>query len=109
MRSLAYGPPSDVDAVYRAAGGQPLGDGYYTFPCNSPPVISFNWGGANWDISSKNIVRGPTESPGMCYGALVGLDLGLPDGAWLLGDTFMKNVYTVFSFDETAVGFAKLA
>ena len=110
MRSLAYGPPSDVDAVYRAAGGQPFGDGWYTFPCNSPPVISFNWGGANWDISSKNIIRGRMEfGSDQCVGALLGLDLDIGDGVWILGDTFMKNVYTVFSFDETAVGFAKLA
>jgi cathepsin D len=28
---------------------------------------------------------------------------------FLLGDAFMKNVYTVFDFDQEAVGFAKLA
>ena len=28
---------------------------------------------------------------------------------WLLGDSFMKNVYTAFSVDKNAVGFAALA
>jgi len=101
-----------VDAVYRAVGGEPSKDlkGYYTFPCKSPPIISFDWGGADWAISFENISRGETESgPGLCYGALVGLDLGLGNDVWVLGETFMKDVYTVFSFDETAVGFAKLA
>ena len=28
---------------------------------------------------------------------------------WLLGDAFMKNVYTIFDFDQDAVGFADLA
>jgi len=107
-----YGPPADVDAVYQTIGGQPFdgGNGFYSFPCGTPPVISFNWGGKDWAISSKDISLGETESgSGQCVGALVAQDLGLGDGVWLLGDSFMKNVYTVFSFNQTAVGFAKLA
>ena len=46
---------------------------------------------------------------GLCYGAVVGKDLSLGDNVWLLGDRFMKNVYTAFSFDNNAVGFATLA
>lgn len=26
--------------------------GYYTFPCNSVPEVSFNWGGKTWEISA---------------------------------------------------------
>lgn len=107
-----YGPPSDVDAVYKAVGGQLFDqqNGFYSFPCNSPPAISFNWGGKDWPISPENISLGETESgSGQCVGSLAAQDLGLGDGVWLLGDSFMKNVYTVFSFDKTAVGFAKLA
>ena len=53
---------------------------------------------------------GETESgSGKCVGALVGQDIGLGDDVWLLGDAFMKNVYTAFSFDKDAVGFAALA
>ena len=46
---------------------------------------------------------------GKCVGALAGQDLGLGNNVWLLGDSFMKNVYTAFSFDDDAVGFAELA
>ena len=66
---------------------------------------------------------------GQCVGALSGEDVGLGDNVWLLGDryvvslcmlpsceksspslffSFMKNVYTAFSFDQNAVGFAPL-
>lgn len=63
---------------------------------------------------------------GQCVGSLAGLDLGLGNGVWLLGDryvveasismrsaddrcdSFMKNVYTAFSVSQNAVGFAKL-
>ena len=53
---------------------------------------------------------GETSSgSGKCVGALAGQDLGLGSNVWLLGDSFMKNVYTAFSFDENAVGFAELS
>lgn len=42
-------------------------------------------------------------------GSLAGQDIGLGSNVWLLGDSFMKNVYTAFSFDKDSVGFAKLA
>jgi cathepsin D len=44
----------------------------------------------------------------MCVGALAGQDIGLGDGVWLLGDSFMKNVYSVFDFGTNTVGFASL-
>ena len=50
-----------------------------------------------------------TPGSGQCVGALAGQDLGLGDDVWLLGDSFMKNVYTAFSFDKNAVGFAELS
>lgn len=70
---------------------------------------------------------------GQCVGTLAGQNLGLGNNTWLLGDryvarcplwphvcyvavarltglnnSFMKNVYSVFSFHKGAVGFATL-
>ena len=50
-----------------------------------------------------------TSGSSQCVGALAGQGLGLGSNVWLLGDSFMKNVYTAFSFDDNAVGFATLA
>jgi len=69
-----------------------------------------------------------TSGSSQCVGALAAQDLGLGSNTWLLGDryifllfrlcniadhsmgiSFMKNVYSVFSFDRTAVGFAQLS
>ena len=59
-------------------------------------------------LRSFNLGETSTGS-GKCVGALAGQDLGLGNNVWLLGDSFMKNVYTAFSFDQSAVGFAALA
>ncbi|EJF55819.1 acid protease [Dichomitus squalens LYAD-421 SS1] len=111
--TILYGPPSAVKKVYAAVDGSGVYDssqGYYYYPCDSPPTIAFSWGGKKWAISSDNLSLGETESgSGKCVGALAGQDLGLGSNVWLLGDSFIKNVYTAFSFDDDAVGFAKLS
>ncbi|KAJ7724938.1 acid protease [Mycena maculata] len=98
--TIMYGPPAAVKEVYAKVSGAALfesEDGLYlySFPCSSPPEIAFNWGGSDWDPAS--------------VGALAGQNLGLGNDVWLLGDSFMKNVYTVFDFGSNAVGFAALS
>jgi len=111
--TIMYGPPSSVKTFYSAIPGSKLFDstnGYYSFPCQSPPSVAFNWGGQNWEISPENFNLGLiAEGSSECMGALGAQDIGLGDETWLLGDSFMKNVYTAFSFQQNAVGFAALA
>ena len=107
-----FGPVADVQKVYQAVGGQLVDQqsGFFAFPCNTPPQVAFNWGGEDWAISPENINLGQS-APGsdQCIGAIAAQDLGLGKDVWLLGDSFMKNVYTAFSFDNSSVGFAQLA
>ena len=49
------------------------------------------------------------EGSGQCVGSVQGLDHGLGSNVWILGDSFMKNVYTAFDFEHNQVGFATLA
>ncbi|KAH8101206.1 acid protease [Cristinia sonorae] len=110
--TIMYGPPDAVKSLYAAIPGSKLADsqqGYYSFPCNSAPEVAFNWGGQSWAITAENFNLGQAQSGSSdCIGAIAAQDLGLGDGVWLLGDSFMKNVYTVFDFGSNAVGFAEL-
>ncbi|KAJ7829548.1 acid protease [Mycena leptocephala] len=110
--TLMYGPPAAVKKLFAKVSGSKVYDstnGYYSYPCDSPPEISFNWGGSDWTISADNLNLGQTESGSSdCVSSLAAQDLGLGADVWLLGDAFMKNVYTVFDFDQEAVGFASL-
>ena len=54
--TLMYGPPDEVKKFYaQVDGSQPLTDeleGYYSFPCDNVPKISFKWGsGKAWTVS----------------------------------------------------------
>ncbi|KAM5530525.1 hypothetical protein V8D89_015802 [Ganoderma adspersum] len=111
--TIMYGPPAAVKKLFASVKGSGVYDssqGYYYYPCNSPPTLAFSWGGKQWKISTANLSLGETTSgSGKCVSALAGQDIGLGSNVWLLGDSFMKNVYTAFSFDDNAVGFATLA
>ena len=53
--TLAYGPPSAIKTFYSKISGSGVYDssqGYYYYPCDSPPTIAFSWGGKEWAISS---------------------------------------------------------
>ncbi|CCM03103.1 uncharacterized protein FIBRA_05223 [Fibroporia radiculosa] len=106
--TLMYGPPDAVDQVYQSVDGAvSLGNGNYVVPCDSFPALAFSWGGKAFDINPKVLNLGQVYD-GYCQSALGGHDFGLGDNVWLLGDTLMQSVYTAFSVDKQAVGFASL-
>ncbi|CAE6402266.1 hypothetical protein ACGC1H_000207 [Rhizoctonia solani] len=83
--------------------------GYYMFPCNSPPNVTFGFGGASYNVNSDYFNLGAVDRFGeVCVGGIVGSS-GVPDNAWIVGDVFMRNVYTVFDEANSRVGFANLA
>ncbi|KIK91444.1 hypothetical protein PAXRUDRAFT_149483 [Paxillus rubicundulus Ve08.2h10] len=110
--TLVIGLPSDVATLYQAIGGTDasgtVGQGFYTFPCNSVPSVSFTFGGTSFLISSDTLNLGPVYSGSSdCVGGIVGQDIG--NSFWIVGDVFLANVYTAFDVGNSRVGFATLA
>ncbi|KAJ7730174.1 acid protease [Mycena metata] len=104
-------PSAAVKQIYaKVPGAKIFESGYYSYPCASPPQISFNWGGKDWTVSAANLNLGLTKAKSTdCVASLVALDVeGLPNTC-ILGDAFMRNFYSVFDLDRKAVGFASLA
>ncbi|CCM00531.1 uncharacterized protein FIBRA_02565 [Fibroporia radiculosa] len=107
--SLIYGPPDVVAQVYQGIeGASQFEEGYYSFSCDSSPVVSFSWGGNDFQMSADSFNAGELEE-GTCMGAIIGVDMGMGDNVWLVGDAFLVNVYSAFNVDNTSVGFATLA
>ncbi|KAF8553161.1 acid protease [Imleria badia] len=110
--TLIVGKPSDVKTFYDALGGtdasSTVGAGYYTFPCNSFPNVSFTFNGASFPISEKTLNLGPASlGSSDCVSGIIGQDTA--SSFWVIGDVFLRNVYAVFDFDNSRVGFATLA
>ncbi|CAE6351077.1 unnamed protein product [Rhizoctonia solani] len=79
--------------------------GYFTFPCANSPKVTFNFGGREFPVAAEDFNVGTlSRNSSICVGAVAILDT--PDNTWVVGDAFMKNVYTVFDASESRVGFA---
>ncbi|KAH9006684.1 acid protease [Lactarius hengduanensis] len=115
--TLIGGPTAAVNAIWAAVPGAVAGDnlaGSFAFPCNTDLSISMSFGGPSWPISLADMNLG-TVGNGRCLGAIFDITIatnvtpGEGNPAWIIGDTFLKNVYSVFRASPPAVGFAQLS
>ncbi|RKP39530.1 aspartic peptidase domain-containing protein, partial [Dimargaris cristalligena] len=75
-------------------------------PCNTPQRVfhglDFVIQGRSLRVSIGDIVMEPTlEDPQLCYSGVVS-----GSGKWILGTTFLKNVFVVFDYGQKRLGFA---
>ncbi|KAH9059069.1 acid protease [Lactarius vividus] len=107
--TTVVGDPESVQAIYdRIPGSSYFGYGIWTsaFPCdiNTPVSITFS---KNFQISASTFNLGPiTSGSSTCVGGFAGVE-GLD--FWIVGDVFLRNVYTTFDVGKNRVGFASLA
>ncbi|KAI0081507.1 acid protease [Panus rudis PR-1116 ss-1] len=104
--TLIIGDSKNVAALYSAIPGSRLSsDGYYSFPCSSTPTVKLSYGGKAFAIAPSlfNLGRESFAS-NYCVGAVVPAD----ESFWVVGDTFLQNVYTAFDLGKNRVGFANL-
>ena len=72
------------------------------------------FGGKSWPIKAEDMNLGPVSSgSAICLGGI--FDMGTNSygiagsPTWAVGDTFLKNVYSVFRSEPAGVGFAELS
>ncbi|KAF5370147.1 hypothetical protein D9758_001280 [Tetrapyrgos nigripes] len=102
--TLIVGDTNSVAQFYAAVPGaqdasDTIGDGFFTFPCDSVPDVSFTFAGTDFSVSPDTFNLGlVSEGSSDCVGGIVSLPPdSLPgDSLWVLGDVFMTNVYTSF-------------
>ncbi|TDL23853.1 acid protease [Rickenella mellea] len=111
--TLVGGPSAIVSALYAQIPGAVAGTGnyqdYYIYPCDTSVNVSMSFGGKSWSISPQDFKLTPLTQT-QCLGAIFNLDIsGTGSPAWIVGDTFLKNVYSVFRYNPPSVGFAELS
>ncbi|KAI5476902.1 aspartic-type endopeptidase [Pseudohyphozyma bogoriensis] len=81
--------------------------GYYTCPCTTLTSTSFSLtlGGRNFVIPAANMNLGKLSSTStQCVSAIATGNIGI--NAWIIGDAFLKSVYSVYNLGTNQVGFA---
>ncbi|WRT69275.1 uncharacterized protein IL334_006259 [Kwoniella shivajii] len=86
-------------------------DGYYQYPCDTTVNVTLQFGGLSYSISQADMNLGSfTRDTSMCTGAFFEMDLSTTSPIqWIVGASFLKNVYTTFRYNPSAIGFAQLA
>jgi hypothetical protein len=114
--TLIGAPTSVVREIYAAIpGSQSLASqgmqGYYQYPCSTKVNFAMQFGGRTYYISDEDFNLGATTSSGRyCIGAVFAIQLSSRSPiSWIVGATFLKNIYSTYRYDPPGIGFAVLA
>jgi hypothetical protein len=100
--TFIFGPKALVKAIHSVIPGAQSSDGVsYRVPCDTDGSLVFTFSGVDFELSTKDWIS-QQESNGLCPTNLYGQEV--VRGSWLLGDTFIKNVYAVFDRDNEQIG-----
>ncbi|WVR08878.1 hypothetical protein IAU60_005937 [Kwoniella sp. DSM 27419] len=110
-------PSSVASAIYsQISGSQALSQqsgyqGYYEYPCSTNVNVNIQFGGLSYTISNADMNLGSfTRDTSMCTGAFFAMDMSAQSPIqWIVGASFLKNVYSAFRYNPPAIGFAALA
>lgn len=104
--SFIFAPPAELALLMKLIPGSKAYDsnGYmaYDIPCDTQLAISVTFAGVTYAIPAQDWVARNNETS--CVSRLYGYSVN--GGTWLMGDTFLKNVYSVFDADQMRIGFA---
>ncbi|KAJ7577893.1 acid protease [Mycena floridula] len=104
--TLILGDPDTVNKTYALIPGAADASSIID-PCNTTSLPSLTFGGRAFTVSSATFNLGllSAADPDTCVGGLVAADTGV---GWIVGDVFLRNVYTIFDFEKQTVTFADL-
>jgi saccharopepsin len=107
--STLTGPKEHVDAIAKAVNATPVpGRPMYTVSCldvPSMPNLKFTIDGRDWILTPNDYVINDMDVE--CILGIMGLDLPKRVGPiWILGDVFIRKVYTVFDMGTKSLHFA---
>lgn len=113
--TLIGGSASSVAAIFAAIPGSSPMTGnfkqYYQYPCATKIDLRITFGGFTIKVTDADFNLGRFSSDStMCTGAAFVTDFpSWGPVQWIIGDTLLKNTYSVFRYSPPAVGFAALA
>ncbi|KAL9605202.1 MAG: hypothetical protein Q9179_001596 [Wetmoreana sp. 5 TL-2023] len=97
-------PPADAKELHSQLPDSQEDGETFNIPCASEATIQLTFSGKAYDILPVDYIGDPIkEGSSTCTSNIIGRK---PFGAdqWLVGDVFLKNVYSVFDYDGKRIG-----
>ncbi|KAF2117812.1 aspartic peptidase domain-containing protein [Lophiotrema nucula] len=96
-------PEPDGVALHKLIDGSKQSGETFTVPCSTTTPIQISFNGQSYNVSTADYIGGKMDD-GSCKSNIIGRQT-FGESQWLVGDVFLKNVYSVFDFDSSQVGF----
>ncbi|KAF3097879.1 hypothetical protein TWF569_011461 [Orbilia oligospora] len=98
-------PPEDALKLHQFIPGTKSNGETFYIPCSTDISLQFQFGNDAYQLSGKDYVGDPIDAQKeLCLSLIVGRSV-VRDGAWLIGDVFLRNVYSVFDMENGKIGF----
>jgi cathepsin D len=98
-------PPEDAATLHSLIPDSTPSGSNFIIPCASTVEVEFTFSGVTYSVPPSDYVGSSTSVSGTCYSNIIGQQAFGPDD-WLLGDVFLKNVYSIWDYDQKRIGFA---
>ncbi|KAJ5238520.1 Aspartic-type endopeptidase ctsD [Penicillium chermesinum] len=96
-------PPNDAKILFAAIPDSSFSGGNWVVPCDASAKLELSFAGIKYSIEPEDYIGSQHQGSG-CVSTIISQESSGPD-TWLVGDVFLKNVYSVFDFDNAQIGF----
>lgn len=103
--TLMMAPNDDAVAFHELINGSAsIGSGMFSIPCTIEQVVTMTFGNVAFQIDVRDLIFQPItdDLQGNCVSSLSAGTIKNGD-TWLLGDSFLKNVYMTTNVDDRTV------
>ena len=102
--SQLFLPPSQAEVLFKNIPGSVQADSEtFNIPCDTKTTIEMQFNGVKFAISPEDYIGAPVSGGKLCSSTIFGVQV-VGETQWLLGDVFLKNVYSVFDSDKARIG-----
>ena len=96
-------PPDDAKVLHaKIPGSKSIASDTFSLPCDSKVSVQLVFSKVAYDISPKDYVGRKLDGDNVCISHIIGYEYQAKQ--WLVGDIFLKNVYSVFDLDKGRIG-----